>query len=245
MGLEANDSLPDFGELAGQVEACRPFVVADPPERAEHLESLRESTEQRIAGERGIVARLRSLSTPARMAAIVGAAALTTFAAYLVHPRADWGDYPLGRMIFTLVVLGALAALAMWRLIRPIHLPPAPVWTAVVLLIAGLFVPLLCAAIPVTGEHVPPGEGLAFYTHCLRCIGVGSLAGVPVLALAALARRSKLDGPAIAGLGGVGAGLIGNFALQLVCATVEIGHLLLGHVSLLVLLGAAMALSQR
>jgi hypothetical protein len=69
--------------------------------------------------------------------------------------------------------------------------------------------------------------------------------GLPVLLVAFAVRRAEVDGAALGALAGVAAGLTGNLALQVHCPITHTAHLLIGHATLIIVLGTAAFLWRR
>lgn len=206
------------------------------------LDALRQDVDQLLDAETGVGAELRARATGQRITIVVAAVVLLCVGVGVGTPRFELTSYPVIRMAAVLGLLGALTAVATWRLLRPLHLPPPSVTSSRLLLGAGLLIPFVIALIPVH-DHVggPAGEGLGFAVACFKCLGFGGATGALILALAFLMRRAAVDGAAVAALAGVAAGLTGNLTLQLHCPIVDPTHLVLGHAMLLVVFGVATA----
>ena len=218
-------------------------LVGEPP--ADEVANLRARVDADREKEQGLLSSLRSLRTPYRIGLVIAAVVLVTVASLVTTPRADIAAYPTGRMVLTLALLGMAAGAAAARLLRPVHAPPPNVWVSRALLVVGVLTPCLLALIPLHHDGAPAGAGSAFVANCGRCLGFGGALGLPVLLLALWARRTRVDGAAVAVLGGVTAGLAGNLALQVHCPITDPSHLLVGHVTLLALLGVVAAVWHR
>jgi hypothetical protein len=234
------DSLPP--ELDRDMEACQRLAGELDGEDEADLDALQREVDELIAEEKGPVAELRARATGQRIAIVVAAVTLLSIGVALGTPRADLGTYPLLRTVLVLALLGALTAVATWRLLRPLHLPRPSVTSSRLLLVAGLLAPFVISIIPVN-DHTgaAPGEGVAFATACFKCFGFGGALGLPVLGLAFVMRRAQVDGAAVAALAGVVAGLMGNLALHLHCPVVDPLHLIIGHALLVVVFSIAAA----
>lgn len=235
------ESLQNPAELRRDMDALEE-LARDGDVAEVELEALRQDVDALLEAETGAAARLRSRGTNQRVAIVVAAVVLLCLGVALGMPRLDLASYPVVRMAAVLGLLGALTAVATWRLLRPLHLPPPSVTSSRLLLGAGLIVPFVVALVPLH-DHVggPAGEGLGFAVACFKCFGFGGATGALVLALAFVMRRSQVDGAAVAALAGVVAGLTGNLTLQLHCPIIDPTHLLLAHAMLLVVFGAATA----
>lgn len=235
----------DPTDLDEDIEACRGMLGAALDAGAEDVTPLRARVEQDLAAEQGVVARLRALRTSHRIALIFGLAACVTVISVVATPRVDLGEFPGGRMAVTLGLLAAVTAAAAWRLLRPLHAPPPTVWASRLLLAAGVLLPCVIAWIPMSHVGSDPGTGAVFAAQCSKCLAFGGVMGFPVLLVAFLARRSRVDGAAVAALAGVASGLTGNLALQVHCPITDPMHLLGGHALLIALLGVAAAAWKR
>ncbi|MEM9695925.1 MAG: NrsF family protein, partial [Myxococcota bacterium] len=209
------------------------------------LASIRDEVQTSLEGEAGWLGRLRALSTPARLGLVVGVVVALTALIVVTTPRQDLSEYPVLRMAMILVVLGALAATASWRLLRPLHLPRPSAASDRVLLVLGVLAPVVAALWPMH-EHVHVHEAsVGFLESAFRCSAFGGLFGLPVLGLAVVLRRARVDGAAVAALAGVTAGLTANLVLQLHCPMTDPAHILVGHVSLVLLLAPVAAFWRR
>jgi hypothetical protein len=229
MSMSRNDSTHTSAsasedlELAEEMAAVRALVGAPAtsgaraiPSMTGELESLQAQVQARIAADKGPLGRLRSLPTRTRLFAVCATFTALVGAAFLFLPhRQDLSAYPMWRMILTLSSFGILAAAASWRVLRPIHLPPANPRIGMALLALGLGVPCAMAIIPLHHEGVAAGVGAQFALECTRCAGFGAVMGMP--------------------------GLTGNLVLQLHCPNTDVWHQLLGHWVVLLILPVATA----
>jgi hypothetical protein len=234
-------------EIAREMAACRAGVpeAADTEPSLDDLAPLGRRVEEELAREVTGVATLRALRTPYRVLLVLAALALVVLLAVAVAPRADLASYPRGRMALSIVLLSAVAAVASWRLLRPLHLPPPPLWSSRLLLIAGVTLPCVLAALPLDHAGANAGTGAGFAVGCGKCLAFGGALGFPALLLALLLRRAPVDGAAVSALGGVAAGLAANVALGLHCPVSDPAHIVSGHALLVVLLGGVAASWQR
>ncbi len=252
MGLEAEKLDPSGGgdeALQREIASARRLVgdAADPARTDEvTLGQLETQINRRIAGETGLLARMRAWPTWLRLGVVVMLSVATTILTALSMPREDLGAYPSGRMVVTLGLLGALTAAAAGRLLRPLYRPRPGVWSGRLLLFMGMVMPCLISLWPLHGHiGAPAGEGVAFAMRCGKCLGFGGALGIPVLLVAFAVRRANIDGAAVAALAGVAAGLTGNLTLQVHCAITNTEHLLLGHAALLAIFGIFAAMWRR
>jgi hypothetical protein len=232
--FDASDGQALERDIAACHELAGPGAREEPASEATVAE-VREATLRAVRAERGLAAVLRSLATWKRVGLVVLAVSLVTVATLLASPRFDLGIYPPERMAVTLVAFAGLAVLAAWRLLRPLHRPPFPGALGVAICLAAALAPLVAALVPLGSGagHAPAGEGVAFASHCGRCLLVGAGLGAPVLVAALLARRAAEGGVFVTVLGGAVAGLAGNLVLQVHCPIVAPAHLVVGHAVLM------------
>jgi len=229
------DSLaPDMAE---DMRAARDLLRGqenEPPS----LDALRRRVDADLEKETGLLAGLRARPTAQRIGLVLTLIAVMVGITAGVTPRTDLADYPALRMAVVLLVLSGVTSAAVWRLLRPLHLPKPSITSTRLLLVAGVLAPTVAALWPVYG-HVgnEAGEGLQFALGCGRCAAFGAVMGAPVLALATMLRRARVDGAAVVALAGVSAGLAGNLTLQLHCPITDPAHLVLAHAGLALVLG--------
>jgi hypothetical protein len=191
--------------------------------------------EAELNRERGLRAKLRSLPVLTQRALVIG---LGVAIGSLMWVLAK--DVAAERALVTLGSLSTVCLMALWHALRPIHQPPLPAWAWGGLLLLGIAVPVGVAFLPPLA--LGPGEPPA-----LKCFGLGTLMGLPVLLLALVVDRA----PRVAALGSgtllaaVAAGGLGNVCLEGHCASDGTVHRLVGHALIGVcLLAAAYALSR-
>lgn len=163
--------------------------------------------------ERGIRARLRALSTPARVGvALLGVLLLGAAQALRgAHPAGSLGVEAMG----ILVVLTCVGLLSTARARSP--------WENRALFAAGAMLPLLLWLVQGTSGTPSGSAGVCFL--------YGGAFAVPLVGLLwALDRRDRV--PALdAALLGVTGGLFAALILELECASRHLPHLLAGHAS--------------
>ena len=241
MTPDANRAVADLDDDMAAVRRLAGAAMDQEPAAAE-IDALRGQMVALLREERGPLAALRARPSWQRLSLVAAAAAAVVVASFAFTPRGDLAGYPAAHMFATLTLLGLLTVAAGWRLLRPLHLPPLPVWTGRALLAVGVLAPVALALVPIDHQGAAAGQGADFAIACGRCMGFGAALGAPVLVLALLARRARIDGASVAALGGVVAGLTGNLALHLHCPVSEPLHVILGHGILLVLLGVIASL---
>ncbi len=179
-------------------------------------------------------ARVSAWSTPRRQALLLAASTLVPLVITLTWLRVDWAVYPAPRLAAELLLLASLILLVGWRLLRPLFLPPLPLWVRPLLLLAALALLPLLALAPLAHQAHPAsldGTGARLLPAAAICLGLGLGWGLPAAGIAFLLDRA----PGVSALALVLGGLTGTLALQLHCPMVAPGHLLLGHGSVVAL----------
>jgi len=190
------------------------------------LDALRAS----LAQEGGL-ARLKSLSTPARLAAVTSLLAVIVALTIVFSGRPDLGVYPAARLTVEMAVPGILAlALALVALRGP-HRPPPATGLTWGLAGAAVLLPLAMAFLPPADLMIPGAKGSEgrFVQEVMGCFLYGSAAALPVLGALAVLQRLPPTRTRMAALTAAGAGLGGVLALQMHCPVALRDHLLLGH----------------
>lgn len=237
---------PSLAELEHEMAALRSLTGREAPEPVDDdlLASLRAKVDEDVAAEVGLVAKLRALPTPQRVGLVAGVTLLFTLVSGLAMPRPDLAQYPEVRMALILGLMAALCGWALWRILRPLHLPrPSPIADRI-LLVLGVLAPLAFALWPMPTMAHAEHAG-SFVGRAMGCLAFGSALGIPVLGLAIVLRRARVDGAAVAALAGVAAGLTANLGLQLHCPIHDPAHLVVAHASLVLLLAPAAILWRR
>jgi hypothetical protein len=208
------------------------------------VEPLRARVAELVAAEKGWLANLRAMRTARRLGLVATVAALIALIMAVGTPRFDMGDYPRERMAITLAAFGALAGIAVWSVLRPLHKAAAPRWTVLAMLAASIVVPTALYYVPHHHEGFAQGSGAVFAERCGECLALGAGLALPMVLLTLAARRAAVGGWMIAALAGAAAALVGNVALQLHCAVVDTAHLLVGHFALVPLFVVTIAVWQ-
>ena len=197
----------------------------------ELLSAVRDGISHESRGWR----RVRSWSTPARHAAAMAVVLAVTLAALLLTPRLDLGAYPRPRLLASVAILVAAAALGLRELLRPHGLRERRVGTLLAVGAALLLVPLAAALLPPPHQqvHLHPesfeGVGADFVPRAVACLTFGLVVALPVvLATLGLSRHASLAPGRLALAAGVG-GLAGTLGLLFHCPLVGISHRLAGH----------------
>lgn len=237
---------PTLDAHLGECETCRELFAAQgrlgrslaaavlPEVEAEALFAL---VERRVGRDVGLRARIRSWPTWTRVNVWVGFAFLLFGWQLLVRRRADFAEYSAGLFWGVAALLGAASVLGAIRLLRGLHATLAAERNERRLAIASLIVPALALLIvPLGAGEAAGGTG---WGAPVACLGYGSVLVVPLVLLYWLfERRELIPLPALIAAGGL-AGIAANLLLHAHCASVHLGHLLLGHASV----GAVWALA--
>ena len=203
-----------------------------------------EEVQKAIQGEAGVIGWLRSRSTRTRLT-IVGLVILATVLCVLqfsVRPDlAEAGTrVSIATLIYGCALLGVLSVA-----FRPLHLPGWPTTLARFFLALGLGGTLGLALVPLlTGQPIS-GPQIPFAAGALGCFIWGQTLALPILALGLLIERGGSDlAGRLLGIGGA-AGLAGNLYLECHCPVARSDHLIMGHVTVLLVtlsLGAILGL---
>ncbi len=183
-----------------------------------------------VERERTWVGRLRALKTPLRVS-IVAAVALLPALVFAIK-KTDWRMTSAAQ---ALVLVGASA-----MLLLPLSRPRRYVLSAAVAVLS-LSVPALSmwsSSIFHAADHVAGKSAAA-------CFVVGALCSTPAFLVVQLVSRSWIRSWVEVGLLGAIAGIGASTALEPLCASQHIGHLMLGHASLGVAWAVAYALAAR
>lgn len=181
----------------------------------EMLASMRASTRKQIDTNKGVLSTIRE--KPTRMRRMVALVVLGIIGALAVI--GGFGD------IWVIVAFLVIAAGGFWLALKPIHEAPPPRW-----LVWGLPVVALCTA-TLVATLAPRGE--MPFAHHVKCFIPGMAIALVLLGTARLLRREPLGFAPFAGA--VGAGLGANAFLAGRCPLEPtLGHLLIGHGSVLI-----------
>lgn len=211
--------------------------AAPPPE-------LLAAVQQDLARERGPLARLRSLATPARVALAL-AGGLVILGVGVLKLRPDLGVYPLLRFALELGALGVIGLGAGWLWLRPLHRPALPAWLAAALVLLALALPWALSALPAAHTAHPAslaGAGDDLVSRAVACFLHGSMLALPLALFLALLGRGTRRLVRYAVLPAAAGALAGLVSLNLHCPLTAPVHLLAGHapiVLVLVLLAVA------
>jgi hypothetical protein len=237
-------SISRVGDEEAALESDLARMLEQTEGRAPGLDALFDRLSAQMADERGLVAFLRSCSTPTR----ISIAAATIFALALlmlfVFVRPDIAVYPKTRMVVVLLLVGALLAFSVGLSLRPMQLPALPSWVAPGFALASMLALLGLHSLPAAHLSHPaslvygagPGAQLLRATPCVM---IGLWVGVPIyLLLVALDRGGSGRSLAHA----VTAALAANLLLQLCCPVTAPVHMLIGHLGVALLLLAGCGL---
>ena len=217
---------------------------------ASHAESsasdvahLLAATQQRLSSEQGVLAWLRCRSTSQRWALGMVFALLPVILQWFVARRADFGEYPMPRLLMLVTAYCVAIAVAARSVLAPLYRPKAHWQNAV---IAGLAfaLPLLVAATAPAYALEPasavPSNGL-FLKQAGACLRYGALLAIPSVALLFAMDRQLARGRQFSMTTAAIGGAIGNFVLLLHCANEDPAHQLFGHATVGLALFVAVA----
>jgi hypothetical protein len=195
---------------------------------------LLAAVERDLQGEVGVHARLRALPSWLRAGALVALGVAPLVLHLLYDRRGDLDEYGLD--VFAAVTLGLLATLV-WgalRLVRGVS-RPARGEVGLALLLLGLPI-LLMFVVPLGPLYDDPPTD---WGSPSECFSYGAALVLPIVVLAWLfERRDRMPLPALVAAGAL-AGVVANLLLNAHCASVHLGHLMVGHASI----GVAWALA--
>lgn len=181
----------------------------------EMLASMRASTRKQIDTNKGMLSKLREKPTPIRRMAVllvlgvVGALAVV----------GGFGDR------WVIAAFLVIAGGSLWLALKPVHEAPPPRWVAWALPALALATATIVATLAPRGE-MP-------FAHHVQCFIPGMAIALVLLGTARLFRREPLGFTSFAAA--VGAGLGANAFLAGRCPLEPtMGHLLIGHGSVLV-----------
>jgi hypothetical protein len=212
-----------------------------PPPPPEELERLLGAVHGRVAAERGMVAWLRSRSTPMRVVIAIGAVVALCIS-QLVKPRVDFGVYPTAAMLLEVALYGLMVGAILPLALRRIHIPAIARPMPLALVGAALLLPFVLALRPAVHQaHSASlaGVGAELLPRAAKCFVYGGVFAAVMLLLVWALDRGEHRSVLVAALGAALAGLAGNVALHLHCPITHPEHLLLGHATVgLVLVSA-------
>jgi hypothetical protein len=188
---------------------------------------LFNAVERDLQDEVGLHARLRALPSWARATALV-AIGVALFAFQLFFDmRSDLGAYGLDVFGAVTLLLGAGLVWGALRLVRGVSRPARGEVALAVVLLA---LPLLVTFVVPLGSLYDDPEST--WGSPADCFNYGAALVLPIVALAWLfERRDRIPVAALVSAGAL-AGVAANLLLNAHCASVHLGHLLLGHASI-------------
>lgn len=179
------------------------------------LASMRASTRKQIDDDKGVLSKIREKPTPMRRMAvllvlgIIGALAVV----------GGFGD------TWVIAAFLVIAGGSFWLALKPAHEAPPPRWVVWALPIIALATAVVVASLAPRGQ-MP-------FAHHVQCFIPGMGIALVLLGTARLFRREPLGFAPFAG--SVGAGLGANAFLAGRChLEPTVGHLLIGHGSVLI-----------
>lgn len=195
------------------------------------LSTLLGQVEESIQSERGVRGRLRSLSTPWRIACALVAVGVVAGFVLVFKPRSDLSAYPIDRLALTVAFYALLIGGAFALELRPLQRRALPGWVRPVLAAVALLVPVVFALVP--SPPAPPMHMTGSFAHVtFGCFMFGTGLAIPVLVLLFLLDRRAHGTWGVVLLGAAAGGLVANLGLLLHCPARNVAHILLGHASI-------------
>lgn len=235
---------PEATEHARRCPICS-ADADDDAEAAAGLDALFGGVAETLGREKGVIAWLRSRSTPVRL--LLGAVWMSALAVLfgLGIPRTRFAPVPVERVTVVLGVLAVLAAVLLRVGLRPTQAPAPNDRSILLAIVTGLLLPVAAAFLP-PGAHA--FDHYVQYTRTQATIGcfvIGGITGaLAVFMLRALDRTAHDSRPASV-LAAVTGGIAGNLALELHCPVTSPAHLLMGHATVGFLLVLLYGLARR
>lgn len=209
------------GAVLGRRLAQAPLPAPQPGD------DLFSAVERDLQGEVGLHARLRALPSWARATALVAIGGLLFAFQLFFDMRSGLVEYGLDVFGAVTLLLGAGLVWGAVRLVRGVSRPSRG---EVTLAFALLALPLLAMlVVPLGPLHEDP---VSAWGNPANCFSYGAALVLPIVALAWLfERRDRMPVAALVSAGAL-AGVAANLLLSAHCASVHLGHLLLGHASI-------------
>lgn len=185
------------------------------------------------------VARVRSWSTPRRLAVGLLAALAVPLSVVLAMPRPDLGVYPRLRAAIEVLALALAIAGAAVVTLRSLHRPRRPASSVAAAVLAVLVILGLASLPAAHHDHAASlvGSGADRFGYAAGCLVFGTLCGLPAwFALRWLARDGDRLGVRAIVVAAASAA-VGAAGTYLHCPIVHPVHLWLGHVTVLLLPG--------
>jgi hypothetical protein len=208
------------GAVLGRRLAQAPLPLPEPGD-------LFRAVERDLQGEVGLHARLRALPSWARATSLIAIGGLLFVLQLFFDMRSDVGEYGLDVFGAVTLLLGAGLVAGALRLVRGVSRPArGEVRLALALLTLPLLVTFLVRLGPLYDDPI------SAWGRPAECFSYGAALVLPIVALAWLfERRDRIPVAALASAGAL-AGVAANLLLNAHCASVHLGHLLLGHASI-------------
>lgn len=235
------DLRPDEQAHAEDCPACSALVdvhphLGEPEQPSGDLDALFDATEQEIAAERGLRARLRAW--PTRRKTLFVLATLAGLAVYVgvFKPRPHDPMYSSWRMFGTLALMLGFSA---WAAVRGLRGPDARQNPTVAFGLGFIAVALFDALLPESpSAHAHALTPDMFVSKTVACFLYGFVMGIPVAASVALFDRRDRPLPSRMVFAAAAGGSAGLAFSYLHCGVTDHDHILLGHsLSALVLAG--------
>jgi hypothetical protein len=237
---------PDVEEHLNGCAACRELFAGGAPLGQQLAQVVLPETDagelfalvdREVSREVGLRARLRALSTRARAGALLAFTAALVLYHLLLRRRFDFAEFSPAVFWGVVMVLGAALVVGTLRVTRGVSAPVSVVahdrWAALALLV----LPALTLLVVPLGSPLPEAAG--GWGDPASCFSYGAALVVPFLLMFWLFERRDDVPVATSVSAGALCGIAANLLLHTHCASVHLGHLLLGHASI----GVAWALA--
>jgi hypothetical protein len=200
--------------------------------------------ERQLEGEPDWRTRLAELPSKTRW--LLAAAGLTfPVVVGLVRHRHNLSEYPPGRLLVELGVLGGLALAASWLWLRPLYRPQPNHRVLWAVLGIGLVLPWILSSLPTALPDLPTASlaGSHQLSRAGSCFFFGVATALPALLMLIGLGRRRSAFPGFAILPATAAALAGLVALEIHCPVASPSHLLMGHAPVALALPLLLVLS--
>jgi len=195
--------------------------------------NLLSHTRLELSREQGLLAWLRSRSTPLRLCLGVGVALLPAMAQLVFARRYDLSDYPLPRLFLVVATYLVIVAFSSNTLLSPLYRPQSPTAlrsaVGLAFIVPFVFAAMAPAHVPATVVPVPADVHHALLYQAWICLRYGTLLSLPAVLLFVAMDRQLARGRFFLTLTACTGGIAGNFVLLLHCSNEQPAHQLLGH----------------
>ena len=212
-------------------------------------DQLRTETEAELAGEQGLLGRLRGMRLIYHRLFVFSVASLLTLLVFSFLLRPDLSVYPGARMLLIIGGLTGTFAAGVILLTAPLYRrleKPLHLWIWVT---TGVIWAVGLAVLPQAHQAHPTanlGAAENFWVFAAGCFVFGNLLALPILGAIAVVVRNRMSALLRLCLLATTAALIGLLGLQIHCPITHPGHLFWGHstvtLGLILLMAAGLGL---